>query len=530
MLLPLNRGIPCSILMSVGTNHVFCDGPTHWANGSFTGGIRMKKRAFLTGMVVLCACTSVLQAQRVACVGDSITYGSGIPNRMTGSYPAQLGQMLEQYADQWEVRNFGVSGATLLRRGDLPYVQQSAYTQARQWLPDIVIIMLGTNDSKPQNWARKEEYVPDYLTLIDSFAELASHPSIWICKPVPAFQLRWGINPDVIRDEIGPLINEIASLRDVRVVDLYTPMIDTSRYFPDSIHPDATGSGLMAEVLLPLLTGIRSMPEFSGDGIINMVDYAILAQLYPSHGDVTGAVDEDPNVAYLDDSYDLAPVPDGDGLIGFSDFAALFQYWLKMPGLLAHWALDETLGQVAADSRGLTPGTVHGEALWQPSAGQNRGALEFDGLNDYIETGFVLNPGDGPFGVLLWAVGSQPGEVLLSQVGGRTWIGIDLATGTLMTNITDGGRRTHTLVSDAVLTDERWHEIGLVWDGTRRSLFVDRVEVAADTRSLASLTKSRGGLYIGAGETLEGNSLWTGLVDDIRIYDRALLIGATAAH
>jgi len=389
--------------------------------------------------------------------------------------------------------------------------------------------MLGTNDSKPQNWARKEEYVQDYVEFIDSFAGLASQPRIWICKPVPAFQLQWGINPDVIRDEIGPMIDEIASLRDVRVVDLYTPMLDTARYFPDAIHPDATGSGLMADVLLPLLTGIRSMPELNHDGVINLLDYALLARLYPLHGNVTDADDEDPNLAYLDDRYDLAPVPDGDGLMGFSDLAAFFQYWLKMPGLLAHWTLDETAGQVAEDGRGLTPGTVHGDALWQPGAGRNKGGLAFDGLNEYVETDFLLNPGDGAFSVLLWAVGGQAGEALISQASGRTWIGIDPTTGTLMTDITDGGRRTHTLVSDAALTDAAWHEIGLVWDGTYRHLFVDGIEVAVDTRSLASLDKSRGGLYIGAGETLDDGSFWTGLIDDVRIYEHALLIDTTAA-
>ncbi|MFC1766622.1 GDSL-type esterase/lipase family protein [Planctomycetota bacterium] len=186
-----------------------------------------------------------------------MTYGARIVDRTIDSYPAQLGQMLQQYSNQWEVRNFGVNSATVLSKGDVPYVQQSVCTEALQWQPEIVIIMLGTNDSKPQNWVYKEEYVPNYLELIDSFAGLASHPRIWICKPVPAFQLRWGINDDVIRDEVGPMIEKIASLRDVRVVDLYTPMLGASSHYADYIHPDATGAGLMAEVLLPLLTGIQ---------------------------------------------------------------------------------------------------------------------------------------------------------------------------------------------------------------------------------------------------------------------------------
>jgi hypothetical protein len=211
-------------------------------------------------------------------------------------------------------------------------------------------------------------------------------------------------------------------------------------------------------------------------------------------------------------------------MIGCSDFAALFQYWLDRPGLLAHWALDETAGQMAEESQGLTPGTVHGDAQWQPHAGQINGALAFDGVDDYVETDFVLDPGVGPFSVLLWARGGQAGEVLLSQASGRTWIGMDPLTGTLMSQITDGGRRTQALVSDTVLTDERWYEIALVWDGTYRHLFIDGVEVAVDSRALANLSGSRGGLHFGAAAGLDAGAFWTGLIDEIRIYDRALLV------
>ena len=121
---------------------------------------------------------NVADAKLVACVGDSITYGAGISNRTYNSYPAQLGRMLQKFDSRWGTRNFGVSGATLLRNGDLPYIRQGAYSQALAAEPDAVIIKLGTNDSKPQNWALKEDFISDYLFLIDSFAELPSKPKI----------------------------------------------------------------------------------------------------------------------------------------------------------------------------------------------------------------------------------------------------------------------------------------------------------------------------------------------------------------
>ena len=170
----------------------------------------MKTRASFLAVLVVCGLTAAVQAKLVACVGDSITYGSGISDRANDSYPAQLQRILQQYDPAWEVRNFGVSGATLLRRGDKPYIRETAYAGALACNPDIVVIKLGTNDSKPQNWQYKADFVADYGNMIDAFRALPSRPVVWICKPVPAFAVNFTIRPEVIRDEILPLIEQIS--------------------------------------------------------------------------------------------------------------------------------------------------------------------------------------------------------------------------------------------------------------------------------------------------------------------------------
>jgi acyl-CoA thioesterase-1 len=482
----------------------------------------MKARIVLTGLIILmCLSTGAVKAQKVACVGDSITYGAGIGNRAKDSYPAQLGQRLLTFGSTWETRNFGVNSATLLRKGDLPYVGLTAYTQARQWNPDIVIIMLGTNDTKPVNWAHKDEFVSDYLALIDAFAALPSQPKIWICKPVPAFSTIWGITDQVITDEIIPFIDEIASLRNVGVIDMYTPLRDAGEFFPDTIHPDATGAGLMAEVLLGVLINVRHVPDFNGDGNIDLLDFAGLAQ----HDRLRRL--PEPNTVPLEDRFDLSPVPDGDGVIDLRDYAGLFQFWLMTPGLLAHWTLDETEGVIAEDAVGTAHGVVKGDALWQPLGGNTGGAIELDGVDDYVSTEFLLNPADGPFTVFVWVKGGQGGEVILSQANtmghSGIWLGADPVTGQLMTGLTDAGRLTRSLMSEFVITGDVWHQIRLVWDGSLRHLFVDDIEVAADVRPLAPLVSSRGGLHMGAAKTPAAGTFWTGFMDDIRIYDGALL-------
>jgi acyl-CoA thioesterase-1 len=184
---------------------------------------------------------------RIACVGDSITFGAGIADRENKAYPAQLGTLL---GDDYEVRNFGVSGRTLLKQGDMPYWIEPAYEEALGFLPEVVIIKLGTNDSKPQNWQHKAEFVSDYVELIESFKALESKPVVFVCKPVPAFAIEWGIRESVIAGEVIPMVDQISRLTGAQVIDLHTPFIGKPEYFPDHIHPNASGSLEMAKVVM----------------------------------------------------------------------------------------------------------------------------------------------------------------------------------------------------------------------------------------------------------------------------------------
>lgn len=182
-------------------------------------------------------------AIKVACVGDSITFGSGIANRDVNSYPAQLGRML---GEKWEVRNFGVGGATLLKKGDKPYWTTGAIDNAMKFRPDVVIIKLGTNDTKPQNWQHKRQFAGDYLDMITKFRTANKDVRIWLCLPVPAFPERWGIRDSVIKDELVPIIQQLANQENLPTVDLYKALTDRADLFPDKIHPNTEGASIMA--------------------------------------------------------------------------------------------------------------------------------------------------------------------------------------------------------------------------------------------------------------------------------------------
>ena len=246
------------------------------------------------------------------------------------------------------------------------------------------------------------------------------------------------------------------------------------------------------------------------NGKMDFKDFAVLAQYWYQN----------------ESSVDFAPAPFGDGKVDIRDFAVMANYWLADLGVCAHWRLDETAGNVAKDSAEDKNGTVYGNPLWQPTGGAINGALQFDGVDDYVSTPFILNPVTGAFSVFAWIKGGALGEVVISQTNGTgsgaVWLYADGLYGKLATKLTDGNRFTRPLVSEFVISDGEWHQVGVVWDSSRRHLYVDGIEVAIDTSTLAKLLSCDGGLYIGAGKTLDAAEFWSGLIDDIRIYNRAV--------
>ncbi len=203
--------------------------------------------AVLLPAIPLCAAEAPL---RVACVGDSITFGAGVEQRDKNHYPKVLGELL---GAKYEVRNFGRSGATLLKKGDLPYWTTGEFKAATAFNPDIVIIKLGTNDSKPQNWVHKADFAADARALAAHFAALPAKPRVYLCLPVPVYETKWGINEPVVKGEVIPLLKAAAKEKELATIDLYVALSDKAALFPDKIHPNAAGARLIAQTVAKVL-------------------------------------------------------------------------------------------------------------------------------------------------------------------------------------------------------------------------------------------------------------------------------------
>ena len=189
---------------------------------------------------------------KIACIGNSITYGVGTRNPAKDSYPAVLGQML---GDGYEVRNFGVSARTMLMKGDNPYMKEERYRQALDYNPDIVTIKLGTNDTKPQNWRYKSDFKKDMETMIRTLRALPSKPEIYLCFPIPAYAVQWGINDSIIVHGVMPVINRLAAKYGLKVIDLHTPLTGMKECFADNVHPNEQAADRIAQAIYRQLTG-----------------------------------------------------------------------------------------------------------------------------------------------------------------------------------------------------------------------------------------------------------------------------------
>jgi len=186
---------------------------------------------------------------KVACVGDSITAGVGA-SADQNNYPSLLADLL---GPKYSVANFGESGATLLKNGDSPYWQRGSFGRSAAFLPNAVVILLGTNDSKPQNWAHKPEFAADYAALLDYYAALPTHPKLFACLPTPVPKPNYGINEPAVLEEL-PLIRQVALQKGATIIDVQSRVPSDAADFVDGVHPNDAGYVLLAGAIYQGMT------------------------------------------------------------------------------------------------------------------------------------------------------------------------------------------------------------------------------------------------------------------------------------
>jgi lysophospholipase L1-like esterase len=179
---------------------------------------------------------------RVACVGDSITHDT--------EYPDDLGRML---GANYTVGNFGVGRTTVSLQFNKPYLKQTAFQDAQRFEPDIVVIMLGTNDAYLSEQQRSN-FTSDYKTLVALLQACPSEPEIFVVVPPPVFNNTMGLHASILDDDVIPLIKQTANDLDLPLIDVYTPLVNYPEAFQDGVHPNSQGAKIVATQIFDAIT------------------------------------------------------------------------------------------------------------------------------------------------------------------------------------------------------------------------------------------------------------------------------------
>lgn len=225
----------------------------------------MKRIAYIIiASVVALASAFTLEAKKkaaeprlkVACVGNSITYGYGTPDPSTDSYPAQLKTMID--TTRYEVRNFGKSRATLVEGTYFPYASQPEHDAAIAFAPDVVVIHLGVNDTDPRVWPdHRDDFIAHYLRLIDRFR--TANPNVRViianASPLTVAHGRYKSSTMDWRYQVREAIATVAEITESELIDFETALIDHQNTITDAVHPNKRGLGYLAEMVAKALTG-----------------------------------------------------------------------------------------------------------------------------------------------------------------------------------------------------------------------------------------------------------------------------------
>lgn len=194
---------------------------------------------------------------RIACIGDSITYGAGVEKvRKQRSYPALLEGL---FGGEYQILNYGLNGRTLLADGNRPYEREPFYSLARRSGAQCYIIMLGTNDTKPINWD-ENSYEPELELFVRSFQELPNRPRVYLMKPPCCFvvdgadEVAYEIRNELIRDQVAPAVERVAKETGAGLIDLYALTEHHPEYFDDGVHPNYQGNRVIAAYIYEQLT------------------------------------------------------------------------------------------------------------------------------------------------------------------------------------------------------------------------------------------------------------------------------------
>jgi lysophospholipase L1-like esterase len=189
---------------------------------------------------------------KVACIGDSITYGDGLEEREHECYPAQLGKLLGEH---YCVKNYGCNAACANTNGSKPYIQQEAFKDALAFEPEVVVIMLGTNDSRKKEWTEPEKIKEGLKQIVGDFRKKSPKCRVIICTPPVMEADSWGLQSSVVASGLRELVKQFAQENELQLVDVFEVTNEAKEpIHSDGVHLNPVGAKLVAENVLKRVT------------------------------------------------------------------------------------------------------------------------------------------------------------------------------------------------------------------------------------------------------------------------------------
>ena len=209
---------------------------------------------FIRSMLYPKAMVTGQGSEKIIFVGDSITFGQGVmKNRSTESYPAMVAELL---GEEYQTVNYGLCNRTLLSTGNMPYTEEDFAAESLESGAQTVVIMLGTNDSKPDNWDASL-YEKEYIELVEKYKSMDSNPKVYVMLPPVIYKApenSGDCNNEVLADEVIPAIKRVAEATGVNVIDLYSVTEGHEDWYSDGLHPNAEGNTAIAKEICKVLS------------------------------------------------------------------------------------------------------------------------------------------------------------------------------------------------------------------------------------------------------------------------------------
>jgi len=192
---------------------------------------------------------------RIACAGDSTTYGHGISGWPKNNYPAVLQNLL---GETYHVNNYGVSSFAVQESADRSYRSLPHYQESLAYDAHYVVFMMGSNDSKPENWKGADAFRADLLSLLDSYGDskiiLCTLPSAFFLEGQTEGVTNHDIQPLIV-NEIAGITREIAAARGYTLIDIHALTAQHPEWFEkDGVHPDNKGAAAIAQEVYAVIS------------------------------------------------------------------------------------------------------------------------------------------------------------------------------------------------------------------------------------------------------------------------------------